>query len=250
MSIQQVKCFVLHSTPFKETSLLIRLFSQQYGRFSIVAKGIKRKNSQAIRAILQPFNLLNIEYAGRSDLKTLCHAELLTTYENMPSRSLACGYYINELMLRSLQEWQDFSLLFECYQKSVEALRATNDYVPILRNFEADLLMELGVAPTWEFDTQGVEISSQSYYYFVEDKGFQLVDDASPSGDNNANINGNVDDMASCQLQDNKYIGQAVLNFANRTYPKESSKVSQQISQKLLRQLIGDRPLESRKLWL
>jgi len=248
MSIQQAKCFVLHSSPFKETSLLIRLFSQHHGRFSIVAKGIKRKNSQAMRAILQPFNLLNIEYVGRSDLKTFCHAELLTTYENMPSRALACGYYINELLVRSLQEWQDFPLLFECYQKSIEVLKSTNNYVQILRNFEADLLLELGVAPTWGFDAQGIKISAQSYYYFVEDKGFQLVDNSSSSGEVNGISSGN--DMASCQLQDKKYIGQAILNFANRTYPIESNKISQQISQKLLRQIIGDKPLESRKLWL
>jgi len=235
MSMQQAKCFVLHSSPFKETSLLVRIFSQQHGRFSIVAKGIKRKSSQATRAILQPFNLLNIDYTGRSDLKNLCHAELVTAYENMPNRSLACGYYINELLVRSLQEWQDFPLLFELYQKTIEALKSSNDYVALLRDFEADLLAELGVAPTWELDAQGVKICSHSYYHFVENKGFQPVNKES--------------DITSCQLQDKKYIGQAILNFANRTYPKESSKVSQQISQKLLRQVIGERPLESRKLW-
>ena len=58
--------FVLHRRPFKESSLLIDFFTINEGKISLVARaGRGRKNSQS--AILQPFTLLNIAYAGKGD---------------------------------------------------------------------------------------------------------------------------------------------------------------------------------------
>ena len=44
--------YVLHSYPFKETSLVVELFSQQFGRVAAVAKGARRPRS-AMRGMLQ-----------------------------------------------------------------------------------------------------------------------------------------------------------------------------------------------------
>lgn len=230
--------FILHSRPFKETSLLLSLFSKEFGRFSLIAKGIKRKNSQALRAILQPFSLLEIEYTGRSELKTLCHAELVAGQTRMPNKALACGYYLNELIMRSIQEWQEFPDLFACYKQSVFKLQSNLEpetlnptllnYAAILRNFEVSLLSELGVAPAWDVDVSGAEICADAYYHFIVEQGFELIEKESPRA----------------------YSGQAILNLGRSEFSAESVKSSQHISQMLLRQIIGDKPLESRKLWL
>jgi DNA repair protein RecO len=34
--------FVLHSWPYKETSLIVEIFTRDYGRIALVAKGAKR----------------------------------------------------------------------------------------------------------------------------------------------------------------------------------------------------------------
>jgi len=229
-------CYVLHTQPFKETSLLVRLFSKEFGRFSVIAKGIKRKNAQALRAILQPFMLLKIEFVGRSELKTLRQAELLSDFKKLPPASLACGYYLNELLLRSTQEGQDFSQLFACYKSSIAALKERDDYRTVLRNFEADLLEALGVAPSWILDIQSNQIESDERYSFVDDKGFEKQTINELSHETND--------------QFNSFSGESIISFHHRVYPSHSCRESQKISQMLLRKIIGDKPLESRKLWL
>jgi len=233
---ESVNAYILHTRPFKETSLLIDLFSQERGRFSVLAKGIKRKNAQAQRAILQPFNWLNIEYLGRTDLKTMCQCELVNDSISLPHRALACGYYMNELLSRAIHEEQEFYQLFQLYQQSIKALNTSENFAIILRNFEVCLLEELGVAPQWNTDTNGVDLCSQSAYYFVFEQGFEQVTDTL--------------DISSPSVSNKCFSGEAILSLANRRYNSVVMKECQQITQLLLRHIIGNKPLESRKLWL
>ena len=242
MSKESSIAYILHARAFKETSLLLHLFSQKNGRFTVVAKGVKRKGSQAQRAILQPFNLLTVEYFGRGDMKTLSDVELISGLAPLPTRALACGYYLNELLLRSLQEWQEFESLFQSYQLAVNHLHSCSDFSPTLREFEVSLLDELGIAPSWDMDIMGVEISKTSRYYFVPEQGFQPV--SIRSNDN--------DELTkhSLQIEGTSLNGEAILSLGSKQFKTELNKSCQQITQRLLRQVIGNRPLESRKLWL
>lgn len=236
-----VESYVLHSRPFKETSLIFNLFSLQKGRFSLIAKGIKRKNAQAQRAVLQPFNLLNIEYVGNSELKILSNVELVrlpqvSELQVLSNRALACGYYLNELLIRSLQEWQEFEGLFEAYDSSIKALHSNSVFSAILRKFEVTLLNELGIAPQWDVDINGDVIRPDKYYYFNPEEGFELV-------------NKNLHSMNSDEFNKG-FNGTALLSLANDDYKPENSRECQQITQMMLREIIGNKPLESRKLWL
>jgi len=227
------KCFVLHSRPYRETSLLIDFFSLSVGRFSVVAKGIKQKKSQNQRAVLQPFSLINIEYTGRSELKVLCHAELTEQPSRLPTRAIACGYYINELLMRSLQSWQEIPSLFESYSLALSKLKSDVDLASTLRNFEVSLLSELGVAPDWQYDIHGNLIEAKSYYFFNSEHGFEKSERT-----------------RFTERELNSYSGLAILDLNRGIYHLESAKESQSITQMLLRQIIGQRPLESRKLWV
>jgi len=236
MAKESVVGYILHTRAFKETSLLIDLFSREQGRFSLLAKGVKRKNSQAQRAILQPFNLLNIEYTGRSELKTLCYSELVSNPTRLPNRALACGYYMNELLSRSVQEWQEFCQLFQLYHESIQVLINCEDFAPTLRDFEVSLLDELGVAPQWFTDIHGGDICRDSIYHFIPEQGFELVILKQQNNEFGLSHKG--------------FIGEAILSLGGKCYNAKTQKICQQITQLLLRQIIGDRPLESRKLWL
>lgn len=238
--------YVLHSRPFKETSLLVNLFSKEQGRFSLVAKGIKRKNNQALKAILQPFNLLNIEYSGRSELKTLCEASLspdISSFDSINRRAIACGYYLNELLMRSTQEWQESPQLFGAYHQCIDALRGAESFAAILRRFEVALLTELGVAPDWQIDTSGEVIQTDQRYHFINEQGFELI--SARSGSEPTEFNKTVSINPSLG-----YSGDAILSLGSGQFSEELNRSCQQITQMLLRLIIGNKPLESRKLWL
>ena len=66
--------FVLHSYPYRETSLVIDVFSRDYGRVALVAKGAKRPHS-ALRGVLQTFQPLGLSWSGKGEVRTLTTAE-------------------------------------------------------------------------------------------------------------------------------------------------------------------------------
>ena len=56
---------MLHATPYRETSLIVELFTREHGRVAAVAKGAKRPRS-ALRAVLLQFQPLAVAYAGQA----------------------------------------------------------------------------------------------------------------------------------------------------------------------------------------
>ncbi len=239
MKKDKINCFILHTNPFKETSLLLRVFSKEYGRLSLVAKGVKRKNSQGLRAILQPFNLLAIDYVGKGELKTFCDAEVIKAWHSKSNRVLACGYYLNELVIRALQEWQETEDLFDFFQQSLEKLQSlkeesNQELAVILRNFEVSLLTQLGIAPDWYNDIQEKEIVAESHYHFINDQGFVESTNETDQTLNNS--------MA--------WSGEAILSLAKGVYSLETLPACKRITQELLLPVIGDKPFVSRKMWL
>jgi DNA repair protein RecO (recombination protein O) len=66
--------FVLHTYPYRETSLIVEAFTSAYGRVAMVARGAKRPRSE-VRGLLQAFQPLALSWAGAGELKTLVKAE-------------------------------------------------------------------------------------------------------------------------------------------------------------------------------
>ena len=75
------EAFVLHSRPYKETSLIVELFTRNYGRVSVVAKGAKRPKSK-ISVIKTPFSLFLVSCSGKGDLKNLTNSEIKRYLQN------------------------------------------------------------------------------------------------------------------------------------------------------------------------
>ena len=93
------KAYVIHSRPYKETSLIVTFLTEKKGKISAVAKGAKRKNSR-LSGNLEPFQCLNIDYRGKSDLKSLVLAEPSEVFEDFfGSENLYSAFYVNELTI-------------------------------------------------------------------------------------------------------------------------------------------------------
>ena len=116
---QQV--YVLHTYPFKETSLIVEIFSKEFGRVSLVAKGARRPKS-ALRGMLQSFQALEASWSGIGELKTLHGIDWCDQYLPMEGNSLICGFYLNELLLRLLPKEDNYESLFNFYHTTMENL--------------------------------------------------------------------------------------------------------------------------------
>ena len=163
--------YLLHQRAYSETSLLLEIFSRNYGRMTAVAKGVKRKKSRTL-GILVPFQSLIVAWSGRGDVKTLTNAESLTLRREIEGERLFCGYYINELILRMLHRNDPHEVLFGAYELALESLIRETDLERTLRIFEKRLLQELGYGLHLSNDTlTGAAIESSARYRYVAELG-------------------------------------------------------------------------------
>ena len=57
--------FILHSRSYRETSVILEVFTQGFGRDGLVARGARRPRS-AMRGLLNPFQPLRLSWSGRA----------------------------------------------------------------------------------------------------------------------------------------------------------------------------------------
>ncbi|MCW5626173.1 MAG: DNA repair protein RecO, partial [Burkholderiales bacterium] len=136
--------FVLHGYPWKETSLLVELFTRTHGRLAVVAKGARRPHSQ-LRGLLMAFQPLLVTWSGRGEVKLLHGAEWQGGVPQLAGVALLCGFYLNELLVKALIREDAHEELFDAYDEAIRAL-GSGDGGPgdVLRRFEKRLLAELG----------------------------------------------------------------------------------------------------------
>lgn len=137
--------FVLHSYPYKETSLIVDVFTRDFGRLGVVAKGAKRPLSK-LRGVLQTFQPLSLSFSGKSELRTLIDAEWVGGLLPLEKTALLCGFYLNELLVKLLARDDPHPKLFDHYVSTLNELAHGEPAQITLRKFERALLKETGVA--------------------------------------------------------------------------------------------------------
>lgn len=166
--------FILHTYPFKETSVVAEVFTRGHGRVALIARGARRPSS-ALRGLMQPFTPLLLSWFGKSDLKTLHAAEWQGGLIAPQGRALMCGFYLNELMLRLLARGDAHEALYDRYIATLEQLAGEAsqiDYERILRRFEKNLLSEIGYGATFDVEAEhGTPIESNARYVFQPERG-------------------------------------------------------------------------------
>jgi DNA repair protein RecO (recombination protein O) len=163
--------FVLHSYPYRETSVIVEALTATRGRIAMVARGARRPRSE-LRVVLQSFQPLTLAWTGAGELKTLATAEWRGGLPLVTGSALLCGFYLNELLLKLLPREDPHPRLYDDYETALRDLASGTEQAPVLRRFELRLLAELGYAMplTHEADT-GRPIDPHARYYYAFDRG-------------------------------------------------------------------------------
>ncbi len=233
MRVQLEPAYVLHTRAYRDTSLLVDIFSREHGRVSLVARGARapRRKSGGGSALLRPFLPLLCSWSGRSSLKTLTAVEATATELPLRGKTLYCGLYINELLCRLLHHDDAHESLFELYRDSVAALVQQEDPEALLRRFEFGLLEELGYGFDLTSDGHsGEELREEGWYSFHQEYG--LVAAAERVGDGSA-----------------RFSGAQLLALARGENNAELARVAKRLLRRALAAHLGDKPLKSRELF-
>ena len=161
--------YVLHSYPFRETSLIVEVFSRDHGRVALLARGARRPRS-VLRGLLLAFQPLELGWAGKGEVPTLMKAEWQGGQPLLSGKALFFGYYLNELLLHLLPREDTHASLFAAYAAVLR--RFADDLQEAdLRRFERALLQELGYGLTLTDDAQGVVIDPDAHYAYEIERG-------------------------------------------------------------------------------
>ena len=223
------EAFVLHGYPYRETSLLLEVFTRAFGRVSMVARGARSARSP-LRGVLLAFQPLALSWFGKGELRTLARAEWVGGQPLLHGEALMCGFYLNELLLRLLPREDPHDALFLRYWEALRELAPHGGSAAALRSFERALLKELGYAMTLERDsTSGGAIDPAKSYAYDPERGPIEVKDTGPEP---------------------RVSGRTLLDMARDDYADPQT---QQQAKALMRTLINHRldhqPLKSRQIF-
>jgi DNA repair protein RecO (recombination protein O) len=172
--------FVLHSYPYRETSLVIDVLTRDHGRLALVAKGAKRPHS-ALRGVLQTFQPLSLNWSGKSEVRTLTGAEWVGGMLPLTGDALLCGFYVNELLVKFCAREDPYPALFSHYLLTLTRLAHDEPPVQVLRSFERVLLRETGYALALDKTSARRPVEAGRRYVFDPERGVrEAVDDEAP----------------------------------------------------------------------
>lgn len=234
-TVDQQAAYILHSRAYSETSLIIDVFTSDYGKLSLLARGARRPRS-LLSSVLQPFQPLLISWAGRGELLTLTSADLSRKVNPFyTGRTLMNAFYVNEILIRLLQKQDPHPDLFISYSNVLIGLQESKDKEWALRLFEVSLLHALGYSLNLTTEAvDGENIEADTYYTYQHELG-----------------------LVKCKaIESNALIisGNSLLALSSQTLPAGEVKNQTLLeSKRLLRVVLGlylgSKPLASRSLF-
>lgn len=224
--------YVLHSYPFRETSLIVEVFTRDFGRMALLARGARRPRA-AIRGLLMGFQPLELGWAGKGEVLTLMKAEWQGGQPLLAGEALFCGYYLNELLMHLLPREDAHERLFARYAEMLQRLAADpagKVREADLRCFEKALLQELGYGLMLEHDAAGQPVEGEAFYTYRMEQGAVRLEH----------------DMAAAQV----VRGKTLLDLAAEDFSDPRTRVeAKALMRTLMAYYLAGKELETRKIF-
>lgn len=224
--------YLLHARPYRNTSLLADFFTLRQGRVNGVVRGARGPTSK-LRGIVQPFIALEIGWIGKGELVTLRQIEPANSVAYLSGAAILHGFYLNELLLRTLRVREAHEDLYLAYNNALQQLSGEHFSEITLRLFEKRLLQSLGYALQlgYEHDT-GEKVEADGWYEFFADRGPQriILDGTPPLG---------------------VFCGASLLALENEVLLSPAAlRDAKRLMRQAMTHLLGTKPLKSRELFI
>lgn len=173
------KAVVLKSIKYKDSDKIFTLFTNEYGKMSAIARGV-RKISSRRSGNLDTLNLVSVNiHEDTKGFKNIEEVKLIESFKNIKRDLSKCtkAYYMVELLHRSVEEGDKSDGLFELLVKCLKALDK-NGYSGDLfvSYFEISLMAILGYRLNFEKCRKcGKDLDSswKKYSFNIEDGGIE-----------------------------------------------------------------------------
>lgn len=167
----KTKVIVLRRTNYGEADRILQLLTPEYGKLSVIAKGVRREKSKLAGGI-ELFAVCDVSIiAGKGDMGTLTSARLDTFYSHIMEEydRLQFGYEAIKQVGRAAEAVSE-PAFFELLHTTFASLDNTEINDKITETwFWLQLAILLGVGLNLSTDENGMKLVEESRYNFSED---------------------------------------------------------------------------------
>lgn len=155
--LKRTKGIVLGSIKFKETSIIVKVFTEEFGTLSFIVNGVRSAKAKGKAALYQPLTLLDlvVYFKEGKDLLRISEAQMNVSFREIPFDPIkrTLGIFLTEFFSKTLREEQANKALFEFLFNSIELLDHQQKHI---ENFHLQLLLKasvyLGYGPQGDLD--------------------------------------------------------------------------------------------------
>jgi len=237
MPMADQQAFVLHSRPYRDNQHLVDLLTVNQGKLSALVY-IGQSKRSIKKALIQPFLPLNLTVKDLGAIKKITSIETASKSYQLQKSYLYSAFYLNELLIRLLSQDIPCESLYHQYHQTIQLLAEQQNIAPLLRRFELSLLAELGMSfdfePIFEYDAYCFSYMPEQGFVVCENQYLKLSNQAQLT---NTFLTQHLKEVAQ-HIENSKV---ALSDAAAQTY--------KQLMRQVINQLLGNKPLNSRKLF-
>jgi DNA repair protein RecO (recombination protein O) len=142
--LHKIKGIVLYSIKYSESSLILHIYTDSYGRQSFLAYRSKNKKSKASAYLFHPLSLIKLEvdYKENREIQKIIEARfdyIFTQLYNDVRRS-TIAIFLGEILNRNIKESEPNKQLFDFIYNAVQFLDVARDGI---ENFHLVFLIQL-----------------------------------------------------------------------------------------------------------
>ena len=154
--LHKTRGIVLRTANYADTSIITKIYTERFGIQSYLIKGAKRKKASIKANLFQPFSLLElVAYKKeKKQLQTLKEARPEIYFYSIPHEPAKTSilFFLNEVVLKCLQEEENNPELFSFLHESIQTLDAEeNSFINLHLIFLVRLSRFLGFYPQGGF---------------------------------------------------------------------------------------------------
>ena len=151
-ALEKTKCITLNYVKYSDSSIIARLYSREYGKFSIMVRGINSRKKDKHSIMFRPFFILDIEIYYKASRELQIMKELTVSFApyNIYSdiKKSCVAIFLGEVLTSILKEESPNVELFDFIEESVKYYDQSNDgFANFHLAFLAGLSSFLGFEP-------------------------------------------------------------------------------------------------------
>ncbi len=143
---------VLHTTPYSESSVVVKVFTRQLGVRSYIIKGVRGRGGRVKQNLLQPLSCLDMVVYNneKTDLNYVKELSQLLSHSATQPLSYsptqnALRFFMTEVLYKALRESEPMPALFDYVESINSSLPTPHSSLPI--TFLLTVARHLGIEP-------------------------------------------------------------------------------------------------------